>query len=31
VLHPRMGEDEKQALLASAEVLRAYAAELHTD
>jgi L-lactate dehydrogenase len=31
VLHPRMGEDEKQALHASAEVLRAYAAELHTD
>jgi L-lactate dehydrogenase len=29
VLHPSMGPDEKQALLASAEVLRSYAAELH--
>jgi L-lactate dehydrogenase len=29
VLHPTMGPEEKEALLASAEVLRSYAAELH--
>jgi L-lactate dehydrogenase len=29
VLHPTMGPEEKTALLASAEVLRSYAAELH--